>query len=146
MILYLDTSALVKRYFEEPYADEVLDRWRQALEIITSSVAYAETVASFYRKKREADLDEGVIEKVLQAFHLDWKSFLRVEVNDKLNEIIDRIAQSYPLRGFDAIHLASAVLVKKNLPSEFLFVCFDQKLAQAALEEGLEIFPTKLFN
>ena len=49
MILYLDTSALVKRYFKEKNSDELIARWRQAAEIFTSSVAYAETMASFYR-------------------------------------------------------------------------------------------------
>jgi predicted nucleic acid-binding protein len=37
MILYLDTSALVKRYFAEPYTDEILLLWRQATGIITSA-------------------------------------------------------------------------------------------------------------
>ena len=51
MILYLDTSALVKRYFLEPQSDGLLSRWVQAEIVVTSSVAYAETVASFFAKK-----------------------------------------------------------------------------------------------
>jgi predicted nucleic acid-binding protein len=35
MILYLDTSALVKRYFLEPYSEEVISKWRAATEIVT---------------------------------------------------------------------------------------------------------------
>jgi predicted nucleic acid-binding protein len=42
MILYLDTSALVKRYFEEKYSTEVIRAWESALAISTSAVAYAE--------------------------------------------------------------------------------------------------------
>jgi uncharacterized protein len=141
MILYLDTSALVKRYFLERHSNALLLRWEQAAEIVTSSVAYAETLASFYRKKREAGLEETAIQQVLDAFRLDWKSFIRIEVNDELNELIDRLAKSYLLRGFDAIHLASAVLIREILPADLLFACFDQKLAQAAREEGLKTFP-----
>jgi predicted nucleic acid-binding protein len=141
MILYLDTSALVKRYFEERYSDELIFRWRKATEIVTSSVAYAETLASLYRKKREIPLEKEVIQRILEAFRLDWESFLRVEVTDELNDIIDRIIRRYPLRGFDAIHLASAVLVRESLPENFLFACFDQRLSQAARKEGLETFP-----
>ena len=33
MILYLDTSALVKRYFQEPFSEEVADLWKKAAEI-----------------------------------------------------------------------------------------------------------------
>jgi predicted nucleic acid-binding protein len=111
------------------------------VNIVTSSVAYAETVASFFRKKREAAFEEEMIQQVLDAFCLDWKSFLRVEVTDELNEIVLRVVESYPLRGFDAIHLASAVLTRGSLPDDFLFACFDQRLAQAAREEGLVTFP-----
>jgi predicted nucleic acid-binding protein len=141
MILYLDTSALVKKYFQEEYTDELLSLWQQAEEIITSSVAYAEAMASFYRKKREVDLQEEMIQMILSAFRLDWKGFFRVEVTDELNGVIDRLLGIHPLRGFDAIHLASAVLVYEKLPEDFLFACYDQRLAQAAGKEGLEVFP-----
>jgi predicted nucleic acid-binding protein len=141
MILYLDTSALVKRYFLEQQSDGLLSRWVQAEIVVSSSVAYAETVASFFRKRREAALEEEVIQQVLEAFLLDWKSFLRVEVTDELNEIVLRLVKSYPLRGFDAIHLASAVLTRGSLPEDFLFSCFDQRLSQAAREEGFATFP-----
>jgi len=141
MILYLDTSALVKRYFLEQHSDAIFLQWERAAEIVTSSVAYAETLAAIYRKKRETAIEEPTIQKILDAFRLDWKSFIRVEVTEELNELIERLAGNYPLRGFDAIHLASAVLTLERLPEDFLFACFDQRLAQAAREEGLKIFP-----
>jgi len=141
MILYLDTSALVKRYFEEQQSDELICKWKQAEEIVTSSVAYAETVASFYRKKRETNLKEQVIGKILNSFRDEWKSFIRVQVSAKLNEVVDQVIERYPLRGFDAIHLASATLMRKALPEDFLFACFDQRLSMAAKDEGFNTFP-----
>ncbi len=141
MILYLDTSALVKRYFREPSSDEVIALWKNATEIIISSVAYAEALASFYRKKRETDLREATARKVIQTFRQDWKSFIRIEVNDALNEYLDNTLQKHSLRGFDAIHLASAVLMRESLREDILFVCFDQVLARAAHSEGFDTFP-----
>ena len=64
-----------------------------------------------------------------------------MEVNDELNEYIDRVVEGYSLRGFDAIHLASAIVIQEKLPENFLFACFDNKLAFAAQSEGLETFP-----
>lgn len=61
MILYLDTSALVKRYFREAYTDDIISKWKSANQIVTSFVAYAETMAGIYRKKREADLDKALL-------------------------------------------------------------------------------------
>jgi predicted nucleic acid-binding protein len=141
MILYLDTSALVKRYFREPFSDEVVSRWEEATEIMISSVAYAEALASFYRKKREVNLKKALVRRVIEAFRLDWKSFIRIEVNDELNEYLNRALERYSLRGFDAIHLASSVLVRESLREDILFVCFDHVLARAARNEGFDTFP-----
>jgi len=80
MILYLDTSALVKRYFHEPYSDEVISKWKDADEILTSSVAYAETMASIYRKKRDMDISDKVTNAVVRLFQAKLQNFNRVEV------------------------------------------------------------------
>jgi predicted nucleic acid-binding protein len=131
----------VKRYFREPYSDEILSKWESASHIVTSFVAYAETMASMYRKKREAHLDNSKMRKLADSFHQDWQSLIRVEVNGELNEYIDRVVEGYPLRGVDAIHLASAIVVHERLPQDFVFACFDDRLASAAQSEGFETFP-----
>ncbi|MCF8084311.1 MAG: type II toxin-antitoxin system VapC family toxin [Deltaproteobacteria bacterium] len=141
MILYLDTSALVKRYFLEPYTDDIISKWKSAHQIVTSFVTYAETMASIYRKKREARLQKSVIRSIEESFYQDWLSFVRVEVNDDLNEYISHLVQAYPLRGFDAVHLASAMVVRERIPHGFVFACFDSSLVRAARSEGMETFP-----
>lgn len=144
MIVYLDTSALVKRYFKESYSDEVISKWTGATEIISSSVAYAETLASFYRKKREARIKDNRFRRIVDLFGTEWKSFIRVEVSDELNRYIERAIEKYPLRGFDAIHLASAMITRERLREDYLFVCFDRSLNQSAQKEGLDTFPHHL--
>ena len=141
MILYLDTSALVKRYVRESASDLVIAFWNQAEEIVTSSVAYAETMAAFHRKKREGDATDDVIQKALDSFQEEWVGFIRIEVNDGLNNHIRKVIGKYPLRGFDAIHLASAILVHERLPGNLSFACFDQRLLEAARKEGLKVSP-----
>jgi predicted nucleic acid-binding protein len=143
MILYLDTSALVKRYFREPYSDDIISRWKSANQIVTSFVAYAETMACVYRKKREANLEDTLVRKIKDSFQQDWMTFIRVEVNDELNAYIDRVIGNHQLRGFDAIHLASAMVIHENIPDDFLFACFDDRLAHAARLEDLETFPER---
>jgi len=78
VILYLDTSALVKRYFKEPYSDQVIAKWQEATEIVTSSVAYAETLAAIYRKKRESALKDNLVKEIADALRADWNSFIRI--------------------------------------------------------------------
>jgi predicted nucleic acid-binding protein len=141
VILYLDTSALVKRYFKEPYSDEVIAKWQEAAEIVTSSVAYAETLAAIHRKKRESALKQDLVNKIADDLRADWNSFIRIQVNDELNEYIDKAINGHPLRGFDAIHLASAMIMNETFPDNVLFACFDQTLTQAAIREGMQTFP-----
>lgn len=141
MILYLDTSALIKKYFQEVGSDEIISRWKEATGIVTSSVAYAETIASIHRKKRETKFNNAKLVKILDTFRRDWNSFIRVDVTDDLNEWIDKMVSRYPLRGFDAIHLASALIVHDRLPEDYLFACFDKKLLLVAQTAGLETLP-----
>jgi uncharacterized protein len=143
VILYLDTSALVKRYFKEPDSDEVAAKWQEAAEIATSSVAYAEARASFCRKKREANLENKILKQLVKKLRQDWPTLVRIQVTDALNPYIDKALESHPLRGLDAIHLASAMVLQESFPKDLLFICFDQKLTQAAKAEGIQTFPTK---
>ena len=138
MILYLDTSALIKRYFQEAFSEDVSFRWRQSEAVVTSAVAYAETLATIFRKKNESHLPDRVVEKIVSAFQKDWSAFILVEVKNDLNDYIDKVVQNHSLRGFDAIHLASALIIHEKLPHDFFFACFDQKLNHAARTEGLE--------
>jgi predicted nucleic acid-binding protein len=146
VILYLDTSALVKRYFHEPYSEEVLSRWQEATEIATSSVAYAESLASFYRKKQETAFEDALMDQIVRNLRTDWQSFIRIQVNEELNEHIDKAIEAHPLRGFDAIHLASAMIMHENFQDRLLFACFDRRLNQAAQTEGIHTFPVDSFG
>ena len=138
MILYLDTSALVKRYFREPHTDTVIEKWRQASEIVTSSVAYAEALAAFYRKQRESGFNNALMDRMVKDLRDDWDGFIRIQVNDELNAYIDEALTSYPLRGFDAIHLASAMIIYAKFKKALLFICYDQQLNAAAQNEGMQ--------
>ena len=142
MILYLDTSALLKKYFKEKGSSDVILLWKETSAIVTSNVAYAETLASIYRKKREArNVEQRLFKSVLMSFEKDWRSFIHVDVNNDLNETIERLAIAHPLRGFDVIHLASALIVYEKIQGAFIFACYDKRLIKAAKEEGLDTFP-----
>ena len=137
MILYLDTSALVKRYFQEAFTEKVVAKWKDAQAIATSAVAYAETLSAIYRKKREANLDEDTLLGLINTFQSDWNGLVRIQVTDELNKYINLALQNHPLRGFDAVHLASALVILEQFPDDVFFACFDERLNTAARDVGL---------
>ncbi len=81
-----------------------------------------------------------LIRDLARSFQADWQTIIRVEVCEALNPYIDNVLQNHPLRGFDAVHLASALLIGQQLSAPLFFACFDQQLNQAARENGLPVF------
>ena len=141
MILYLDTSALVKKYFKEKNSSEVISAWKESLEIVTSAVAYAELLAAVYRKASEVQAKKSLLESILNTFQEDWSSFIVVQVDNRLNETIHQVIANHGLRGFDAIHLASALTIGSAVGDKLLFACYDEKLKHAAQAEGVDTLP-----
>lgn len=139
MILYCDTSAIIKRYVEEEGTAAVDSLWSEALEIATSVVAFAETVAAFSRKLREGVLTEKEYTEAIRIFKSDSDSFIFISITSELNRTIERLVRQYPLRGFDAIHLSSAMIFKGRGSVPVQFACFDHSLNKAARKEGLAV-------
>lgn len=140
MLVYFDTSALVKRYFLEADSQVVLDLWSRASLITSSQLLYAETAATFARKRRE----NGPTEALAQAqatFRTDWSSLVRIPIDDDVHRRVDDLLARHALRGADAVHLASAILARDLLQEPLTFACADAALVKAAQAEGLLVSP-----
>ena len=139
MILYLDSSALVKRYVEEDGTDRVDALWEEASELVTSSVAFSECLSAFCRRMREGIISEAQCLSTISLFEEEYSKIALVPVTPELDEIVKDILLKHPLRGFDAIHLASALLVHRIGRLNVTFACFDVALNRAARHEGLTV-------
>jgi predicted nucleic acid-binding protein len=137
MIVYLDTSSLVKLYVEEIDSEKVKGIAGRAAAISTSKIAYAEARAAFARKQKEGGFSLTSLRKVVQDFNKDWESYFVVEITDGLIRFAGDIAEKYLLRGLDSIHLASAVHLRDRINSDIYFSSHDIKLNQSAEKEGI---------
>lgn len=136
MILYLDTSSLVKLYVEETYSSLVREWTKEAGATATSRVAYAEASSAFARRRVEGSLEDEQFGLVLETLAIDWSRLVLLPVRERK---AGALAVKHLLRGFDAIHLAAA----SDLPSIFqgepvLFSSFDTRLLGAARAEGFD--------
>ena len=133
VILYLDTSSLVKLYVEEIGSADVRDLVAQATVVVTSVVAYPETRAALARLRRSGDLTPAQSSAAKRAFEAQWPAFLTVEVTAPVSREAGALAERYALRGFDALHLASfAEIARRAGPTEARFSSFDDRLNKAA--------------
>ena len=141
MILYLDTSALVKLYVREWGSTEVVAAVGEAEAVAASAVAYAEMRAAFARLLREGMTTRERHEARLAAFNGDWENCMRIDLLPGVARSAGDIAEIYALRGFDAIHLASALWLRDRAGAGLRFMAFDRRLAVAARAAGLAVAP-----
>ncbi len=137
MIVYLDTSSLVKLYVEEAGSQHIAEITRAATVISTSKIAYAEARAAFARKQKEDGFSPAMLRRITEEFNRDWESCFVIEMTDGLVRSAGDLAEKHLLRGSDAIHLASALNLQSKVRSEIGFSSNDSKLNQAARREGL---------
>jgi predicted nucleic acid-binding protein len=137
MILYLDTSALVKLYVKETFSEVVGKAARLAESCATSRIAYVEFHATLARREREG-LDVARAQGIRDSFETTWKDMLVVEVNRAIAVRAAGLARAHGLRGHDAVHLASAQGVNEVSP-DMVFACFDDHLNHAAVAQTMKL-------
>ena len=139
MFVYLDTSSLVKLYVEEDESSRVDVLVKSSEFISTSLVAYAEARAAFARRFREKAFTREEHNRIKEFLNRDWRSYLILSVTENLINLAGNLAEKYALRGFDSIHLASAVTLQRESSSPVVFSCFDENLKKAAVRENLDL-------
>lgn len=141
---YLDTSALVKCYAREQGTDWMrgLVKSPHAHFFSTVRLSGPELVAALFRKLRTRELPRAVVLRLVQEFKADWQGLYDVlEVNTAVCERAMALVEQHGLRGYDAVHLAAAMIAHEvrrasHLP-DLIFLAADDDLLHAAAAEGL---------
>lgn len=142
-LLFLDSSALVKRYLLESGSDAVNGLFHDAdTRLIISTLALAEVSSAVVRRLPKADA-----EKIFADFDADAQNVLVIaSLDDEAALAAVDLVRRRRLRGCDAIQLAVALRIAKALIEDedekvdFGFVCADDALNTAAKAEGLVAF------
>lgn len=134
---YLDTSALIKRFVTEKGSPLVQTLLARKGPVATAKIAYAEVHAGLKRKQREGHLSNAQYALACRQFERDWQAYVRVDLRDEVLLVARDLIQRHPLRGFDAIHLASALSLKSGLGEDITFAAADEPLLRAAQAERL---------
>ncbi len=110
-----------------------------ATHVTASNVAYAETRVGLARALRDGRLNGGGLQNARQKFESEWPGMGVVELNDEILHEAGDLGDVYPIRGFDAIHLASAKQVREQSSREVQFSTADRRLRDAAVAEGFTV-------
>jgi len=137
-VTYFDTSALVKRFVQEKGTPVVQSLFKSDAGVATAKIAYAEIFAGLARKLRERSVSKAQYSTACRQFESEWQAYVRVELQDDILVLARDLIQRHPLKGFDAVHLASALRLKSVLAEEIRFVAADKNLLRAAQTEMLK--------
>ena len=140
MLLYLDSSALVKRYIDEAHSEAVARLLDETVAIATSAISRVEVGAALARAARGNRLNPHAARRAQEQFAEDWPDFGKVPLANSLLTRAETLAWKHGLRAYDAVQLAAALVCEEaltNLDENILFACFDDELTAAANDEGL---------
>lgn len=138
MIRYFDSSALAKRYVEEPQTEAV----RRLLAECTpaaSRLSQVEITSALIRRWRDGDLAEEDRDRALDAVREDFSALTVVELVPEVVALAGRLLLRHRLRAGDAIQLASCLFLRRRVGRAVDLVAFDDRLGEAAGSEGLSV-------
>jgi predicted nucleic acid-binding protein len=126
-MLYLDSSAVVKLVRSEPETPALLELLRSRPDVISSALARVEVTRAVRRLKRPGDIKQRVV-----------AALMRVALVPIDAEVLTGAADVLPpeIRSLDAIHLATALLLRDDVDG---FVTYDRQLGMAARTAGIPV-------
>lgn len=137
MILFCDTSALVKLYVHEEATDAMAQHAAASDVLAVCRIAWVEALSALARRVREQAQDAAAITVARQRLALDWPRYLVLDITQELVERAGDYAEAFALRAYDSVQLAAVHTLHQSLPGEVRFACYDSRLVKAARVLGI---------
>lgn len=141
MIVYADTSALVKLFVTEEGSEATRNMLRQAQAMGTGLLTRAELGAALARGARRGLLSEKEALESRRRLETVWPTWIHLTVDEDLVCRAEVLAWEHGLRGYDAVHLAAALAWQERVGSSIVLATFDRELWEAAQQAGLTAWP-----
>lgn len=138
-MLFVDASALVKRYVREAHSTRVR-RLLASGPVAVSRWSEIEVTSALARLAREGGLTAAARDRARKAMIADLDSWHIVELVPAVFAVARALLVRHALRSGDAIQLASATWLRQFVPVTGV-LAFDARLVEAAKAEG---FPSSI--
>lgn len=134
MIGYFDTSAFLPMLIAEPSSDFCGHFWNLADTVVTTRLLYVEASAGLAQAFRMDRISAQDHRSAITALDQLWAEFDVVEADEQLVRRAAQLARLHRLRGYDAVHCASAEQLEDH---DLVFASGDAKLLAACVELGI---------
>ncbi len=144
---YLDASAWVKRYHQEAGTLWVRELFGKEPFLACGSIGLVEVTATLARKQKTNAFSPSELAEKLLDLTGHWENFIQIHLFPEALTLARDTAHRLALRGADAVHLASALILQQRFTEagdRVIFVASDRELKAAAQASGLEVIdPTE---
>lgn len=136
MIAYFDTSAVVPLLVAEAGSARAASLWDAADRVVSVRLVYPEGRAALAQAHRLGKLTVRQLRAAVSELDLRLEELDLVEVDDRLTRTAGNLAEVRALRGYDAVHLAAADLIREP---DLVVVAGDKDLLTAAVSQGMAV-------
>lgn len=115
--------------------------WSRASGRVGSRLAYPEARAALAAAARAGRIEPAGLRQAVADLEAACAAMQLVGVDAELARTAGELAEAHALRGYDAVHLATALSVAEP---ELVMVTWDAELAGAALAAGRSVAPPEV--
>lgn len=122
---------------DEPGSEIAVELWERAPSRFGSVLVYAEARAAIAAARRAGRIEPRAQRRAVAGLDTTCEGMHLVGVDRALSHHAGELAGAHSLRGYDAVHLATALAIDSGL----VLATWDADLAHAALAVGLAVCP-----
>ena len=136
---FWDSSGIVPLLVQQLRSEDAARLFQADPELIVWWGARVECVSALARLEREGALEVSALSAALDRLqHLSviWDE---VQPTERLRSTAERLLRVHQLRAADSLQLAAMIEIGGDSQRDLDIVCFDERLAAAAVREGFRI-------
>lgn len=137
LIVYFDSSALASLFLpDDPSHPLAVELWRSASRAVLGRLAYPEVRAAFAVAVHLGRLPPNSAKAATRRLDRLFEAAYVIDASPAIARQAGDLAERHLLRGFDAVHLATALSLGVD---GLVFATHDGRLNRAAVAEGLSV-------
>ena len=136
---FWDASAVVPLCYSQAATTRGRNLQKELHRIVVWWGTTVEARSAFARLAREKTLTDAQRLAAIRRLDQLRRSWIEIVPSEGLRSLAERLPDQYNLRGGDAIQLAAALVWCRERPRRRPFVCFDERLAEAATASGFSV-------
>ena len=140
-ISFWDTSSIVPLCCQQELSQQMRQLWRETRRAVIWWGTTVEVQSAISRLQSVGKLTLNYVRFALDRLESLREGWREITPSDKVRTIAETLPERYGLRALDSFQLAAALVWCNEKPKNRIFVCHDEKLANAAQRAGFEVKP-----